>query len=77
MFNDEYVTKINGLGDKIPQNQNQKESAEEDERWLIRNIVIIVAYCVLLGQMFGRNAQMQENGDESKIVTMGGTRLSE
>jgi hypothetical protein len=33
LFNDELVTKINGLGDKIPPKQgNNRETAEEDDK---------------------------------------------
>jgi hypothetical protein len=43
LFNDELVTKINGLGDGIPQKQsNHRETAKEDEKWVIRNVVLLL-----------------------------------
>ena len=42
LFNDELVTKIDSLGDRISQKQNRRETAEEDEKWVISNVVTLL-----------------------------------
>jgi len=71
LFNDELVTKIDGLGDRISQKQSHREAAEEDEKWVMSNVVALLLTFLFLEQiisMFRRNAGIQGNGDESKIA---------